>query len=238
MRIALLISGRIKRYEVCLLPFLKANDKYEIDLFISVNDTDCEYYDIVRKDLSFWLRELVVNVYTLPLNFKHTHEFKYANLLIDNEWKPYNQMSMYYNDSNVLNIAYNYSIKKNIKYDFYMKYRADIINLTMPNLLDLKENILYSIQPQCTFISHGIYKKNIVSDAWCWGNYNIMKQYCDTYSFVLNKLDELNGNYYIGFEDCITDNCYDKNLIIIYINQYYNLDKHRRIYDIKYTRNE
>lgn len=38
MKIAMLISGRIARYESCLLPILNNSDCHEIHLFISVND--------------------------------------------------------------------------------------------------------------------------------------------------------------------------------------------------------
>jgi len=43
MRIAMLISGRAARYEVCLLPILEACG-YTIDLFMSINDIDGLYY--------------------------------------------------------------------------------------------------------------------------------------------------------------------------------------------------
>ena len=35
MKIAMLISGRAARYEVCLLPILKKTTYHDIDLFLS-----------------------------------------------------------------------------------------------------------------------------------------------------------------------------------------------------------
>ena len=48
MRVAVLISGRLRCYERCLIPLLqKAN--YDIDLFCSINDEDGPYYEEARK---------------------------------------------------------------------------------------------------------------------------------------------------------------------------------------------
>jgi len=56
MRIALLISGRLTRYEECLLPMLEnCSDKHTIEVFASINDSDCEYYINARKILARFL---------------------------------------------------------------------------------------------------------------------------------------------------------------------------------------
>ena len=73
MRVALLISGRIARYEVCLIPFLKKNTQYTIDLFASINDDESKYYDLVRSELSPWLKGLHIQKYKLPEDFNHNH---------------------------------------------------------------------------------------------------------------------------------------------------------------------
>jgi hypothetical protein len=44
MKIAMLLSGRIKCYETCLLPLL-LKSQYDIDSFASINDVDYDYYD-------------------------------------------------------------------------------------------------------------------------------------------------------------------------------------------------
>ncbi len=144
---------------------------------------------------------------------------------------------MFFNDNNAFNMAEQYSKNNNINYDYYMKFRSDIINTTMPKIELHNNNILYSIVPSCNFISHGIFKTNIVSDAWVWGNYETMKKYCNTYYFVLDMLNKYNGNYYIAFEDCVTDNVYSNNIPIIYVNHSYRLDKNRRIFDIAWEKN-
>lgn len=242
MRIALLISGRLTRYEECLLPMLEnCSDKHTIEVFASINDGDSEYYNNAKTILSKFLKGLYVKPYELPKDFNHTHEFKFANLLMDGVYVPYNQMSMYFNDNNSFNMALEYSKNNNFEYEIIMKYRADIINNEMPFIINqnfVNNNILYSIKPICVFESHGIYKRTIISDAFAWGCPEVMQKYCDTYNYVLNKLKEFDGNYYIGFEDCVTDNCYDKNLTIEYIIHNHRLDKYRRMFDKNNLRNE
>jgi hypothetical protein len=238
MRLALIISGRICRYEVCMLPFLQNNTHYNIDLFISINDDDSDYYNIVRSELAQWLKGVYIKRYVFPDDFVHTHPYTPYYVMMDGKYKPLNQMSMYFNDMNAYNMAIKHSVNNNFEYDCIMKYRADMINTTMPDLSNINSNILYSIEPPCWFVTHGIYKKMCVSDAWCWGSPSIMKQYCDTYNYVLDTLKKQKGDYYIAFEDCITDNCYDKKMEIVFVKIHYSLDANRRAFDGKFGKKE
>lgn len=154
--------------------------------------------------------------------------------MVDGKYKPLFQMSMYFNDMNAYNMAIKHSVNNNFEYDCVMKYRADMINTTMPDLLNKNNNILYSVQPLCWVVTQGIYKTLCVSDAWCWGSPTIMKQYCDTYNFVLDILKKQNGDYYIAYEDCVTDNCYDKKMKIVFVKIDYGLDANRRAFDDKF----
>jgi len=186
------------------------------------------------------VKGLYLKPYELPKDFKHVHEFKHANILVDGVYVPYYQLSMYFNDNNSFNMALEYSKNNHFDYDIIMKYRADIINNEIPFIINqnfVNKNILYSIEPLCCFESGGIHKRKIVSDAFAWGCPEVMQKYCDTYNYVLNKLKEFDGNYYIGYEDCVTDKCYDKNLTIRYILHGYHLDKYRRMFDKNNLRN-
>lgn len=239
MRLAILISGRIFRYDKCLLPLLQKNTQINIDLFVSINDIDSYYYTLVKKDLSPWLKDIYINLYEFPLNFNHTHIGTPGYICINSTYKPLNQMSMYFNDNNAFKMAIQYSKQYNFTYDVIMKYRADIINSILPNfhIEPIKPDILYYARPICCFITHGLFKVPCISDAWCWGSPTIMEKYCDTYNFVLKTLETTNGNYYIAFEDCITDNCYDKHLKFLIINLEYHLDINRRLACIKFGKN-
>lgn len=234
MKIALLISGRATRYESCLLPFLQSQDGVDIDLFMSINgDPDVEYFKIMQDKLQPWLKTIHISSYNLPNNFKYNCSNKALCQLINDQWMPYNSMSMYYNDYNSFNLAVDYANKNSIYYDYYMKFRADIITDYKLSKIDppSNKNILFSIVPNCSFISHGVYKESIISDMWVWGNLDIMKIYCNTYNYVLKMNEKTNNEYYIAGEDCITDNVYDNNLNIKFVSIPYALDANRRIFD-------
>ena len=70
MKIAILISGRSARYEVCLLNILN-NTSYDVDVFMSINDNKCEYYDMMQKKLSKWLKGLYIQPYNVPDDFEN-----------------------------------------------------------------------------------------------------------------------------------------------------------------------
>ena len=65
MKVAMLLSGRIKCYETCLIPLLQ-NAPYDVNIFASVNDNESDYYDEARKNLSTWLRGLYIRPYAFP----------------------------------------------------------------------------------------------------------------------------------------------------------------------------
>ena len=48
MRVAVLISGRLKCYESCLIPLLESCD-YDVDLFISINAERDDYHNQVNQ---------------------------------------------------------------------------------------------------------------------------------------------------------------------------------------------
>lgn len=221
MKIAMIIAGRIFRYEQCLIPFLKLNKDYIIHLYISINsELDLK----VIEDLKPWLKGYSFEKYELPKDFNYTNDFKYANRIIDGKIVPYNQMSMYYNELKAFNMA----IKSGIEYSIYMKYRSDIINEIPFNFDSFEKGILYTM-PYMIFGSYGIYKKDTVGDAYNWGSIDVMKVYFNTYNYVLKKMKET--NYLIHFESCITDNCYENGLKIEYLERTYTLDRFRSLLD-------
>ena len=50
-------------------------------------------------------------------------------------------------------------------------------------------------------------------------------------------LEKYNGNYYIAYEDCITDNIYDKNIKFKVVYFSYQLDRNRRIFEKNLQKN-
>jgi hypothetical protein len=236
MKIALLISGRATRYEVCLLPILE-NSKHEIDLFMSINGEECEYYEEMKETLKPWLKGLYIHPYVIPegveFNFEPIPNAQYIN----GKWLPFNVMSCFFNDHNAMNMAVNYETENNIKYDCFMKFRPDIYIQSIPEELSIPTPGLkiYSIFPLCHFISNGIYKVPIVSGSWDWGNKESMLIYCNTYNYILQKLKETNGTYYVASECSLTDNIYENNVPYEYVRYTYGVDINRRVFDKNFS---
>jgi hypothetical protein len=236
MRIALLISGRATRYEVCLLPFLINNSKnYDIHLFMSINNKKCQYYEIMEEKLNKWLKGINIEEYFIPENiyniFTNNPDKKIPLQNINDKWVPYNILSMFYNDNKSYNMAIKYQEENNIKYDIFMKFRSDILNFELNNIPYQNNLHLYNCVPICWFITHGIHKIKCLSDAIAWGNEETMKNYCSCYNFSIEKLLETKGEYYIAFEDTITDNILEKKIPYSFHKLNYHLDINRRIFD-------
>lgn len=242
MRIAILISGRAVRYEVCLLPFLYSIKDHEIHLFMSINDEDCEYYNVMREKLGEWLKGVRVEPFVFPKPFLYTNPKRWGHQLIDGEWLPYNMMSMYYNDKKAFEMATQYADANGCEYDYYMKFRSDILTASMAVLEkpDLEDPKLYYVI-LCNPISYeGLYQDKprlCISDAWAWGVRSIMQIYCNTYEYVLRMISERNGNYFIMYEHTVSDNLYYHNLTVEPIPHPYLLDINRRIFDKAWLKN-
>jgi hypothetical protein len=242
MRIALLISGRAVRYELCLLPILeKAN--YEVHLFMSINDTKSLYYDVMQDKLKLWLKVCNITPYIIPSDFKNLfkeNNYRYCYQNIDGEWKPRNQLSMYWNDNQAFTMATQYAKENNFSYDIFMRFRADIFNTQLPLLTQLPtdELCLHSIDPLCCFTSFGIHPTKIVSSDWVWGNEKTMQIFCNTYSFVLQKNKELNNEYIFHYESNHTDCMLENGVNIIYYKIHYNIDSNRKIFDTTWIPDE
>ena len=58
MKLAFFISGRLTCYEENLIPILNFLDKkYDINLFLSINDEYNNYYEKAESLLSKWLKK-------------------------------------------------------------------------------------------------------------------------------------------------------------------------------------
>jgi len=242
MRIAMLISGRAARYEVCLLPILEACD-YEIDLFMSINDTDGLYYSVMREKLAKWIKGFYIHPYSIPENFKT--EFRPNNATmsyqkINGIWVPRNQLSMYYNDSNAFKMACDYSLEKGFEYELFMRFRSDIFNTTIPILspVDPSTLVLHSIVPLGLYTAFGKHKRRAISSDWVWGNKKTMAIYCNTYEYVLQNNTLANGNYLFHYESNHTDNMVDNGIQIVYHHIIYNVDANRKLFDDTWKINE
>lgn len=80
MKIAILISGRITRYESCLLPILYNSHSHEIDIFVSVNDKneDCKYYNIMKINLQKWLKFISIKEFNIDKEIRDIFNPNYS----------------------------------------------------------------------------------------------------------------------------------------------------------------
>lgn len=229
----MLISGRAARYEVGLWPILQGTS-HDVDLFMAINGVDCEYYEIMKKRLSKWLRAIVIEPFVIDDGFckiyKPEKYYQSAKQLINGKYVPYKSMSMYYHDHKAYNLANNYAEAHGLQYDTYMKFRSDIINATIPKDIPIDKHVLFSNRLICAVPSL-LRKLDWVSDAWAWGDKEIMSVYCNTYSYVMHRNETENGEYYVSYEDSLTDNIDDAHIEIRRTNYPYSLDINRRIFD-------
>ncbi len=241
-KIALLISGRITRYDVCLLPLLQNTQNYEIHVFASINNehADCEYFSIMKQKLNTWLKGCIIQPYKIPddiFDIFNSNESIgrlgcQANLQkVNNKFVPYNCLSMYYNDNLAFKTACEYADKNNFEYDYYMKFRSDIANFIIPDNLPISETDLQCVVPNCAFISNGLYNMPIVCDMIAWGNRKVMSIYCNTYQYVLNNIRKYDGKYFVAGECSLTDCICENNLPYVFYKIHYNLDANRRMFD-------
>jgi hypothetical protein len=233
MRIAVLLSGRITRYENCLLPILEKY-KGDLDLFISVNDTDGLYYDDVRINLSPWLKGIFIQPYIFPPNFKceYKNDYIYCFQKVDGKWMPRNQMSMYWNDRKAFQMACEYAEKHSFEYDVFMRFRADLFNTSLPEIKSMNhdELNLFTVKHFCEFKTFAMHSRDPVSSDWVWGNKKTMSIYCNTYDFVLQTLEKI-PNYLIHFESNHTDCMIENKIKLTTVNITYNTDSQRKAFD-------
>jgi len=242
MRVAVLISGRLKCYERCLIPLLESSD-YDIDLFISINAERDDYHNQALNNLSKWLKGEYICPYVIPQHYKDI----FINMNSGtNEPLPYNQLSMFFNDQKAFELATQYADDNNFEYDVYMKYRSDIITNSLPSIQTIEEYKLFSVVPWNSHYSPVIDRSKPaiyngpgdwhlqetidapwVSDAIVYGNRIVMDAYTKTYEYCLELNELWKGLYPIAFEPSVTQNIYDKGLEVEYFSAPYTIDPSR-----------
>ena len=228
MRIAILLSGRVCKYKSFLELLENNKRKYDIDLFVSVNDEydkNIQFYDKFIDDFNYYLKDIYIRKYIVPNNFHN--EYLSSNKLHN---YIYRSLSMFYNDNNCFNMAVKFADDNNFEYDLYLRTRSDIYNselkLPFSDYLDnINNNILYCVNPinkfticltnkneqiiNNRFHSHANKEDIIHHGKWVtgdisFGNIENMKKYCNCYDYVIQKNNEYNENFFICFEHTIT----------------------------------
>jgi hypothetical protein len=242
MRVAVLLSGRVKKYK----NFLKLLQKYasdntnnQIDVFISANDTWCEFYDTLKKHFGNLLKDINIEPYVIHPDFKNNIYLTNQNITLKNWTHPtttlynmtFTSLSMLYNDQKSFNMAEKYAEHNNFQYDLYIRTRTDIVHNSFPFVdmfCNLDKNILYSANPFNKYtlcITDNIdgeyrdgrfycyddvrYNNKSVTGDIAFGNKDNMNIYCNAYNYYLEKNKQKNGNVYIIHECAVTVYLYD-----------------------------
>lgn len=243
MKVAVLISGRSTGYERCILPLLEKT-KYDVDLFMSINDDDCKYYDVMKEKLRSWIRDISIKRYEPPSDFFNNHP---ETLLQEVRGKkyPHNVLSCFYNDKNAFDMAVEYQ-NNNQKYDVFLKFRSDIIVSEFPDfsIVNQEERLFSAHHRDICHMKAPLFDKSFlrytgeqatwVSDAVSFGNQKSMEKYVKTYEFILYVNSALSGNYRINFEPCLTESVYSENVLVTYLDYAYDMLSYeeRRKFDI------
>lgn len=238
MRLAVLISGRAARYEACLLPILKSSP-HTIDLFMSINDNDDEYYELMRTELAQWLKGVYIKPYELPEGFETTYngEFWKDFQEVNGKFVPLFLMSRFYNDNKAFKMATEYADSNKVDYDFYVRFRSDIFNIQLDDFGTPSDELrIYSAPAPCHFLCFSKHRVPAISCDVFWGNRKSMAVICNTYEYVLSQNKE-NIDYIIHAESCIVDNLIDSGVPYAVIPKSITYDRNRKIFDtIKDTR--
>ena len=114
-----------------------------------------------------------------------------------------------------------------------MKFRSDLIVNDMPDIDKMDEFKVYSADPPCDFECQTLddEKVYIVCDAVAYGSRKSMREYTDTYNFVLDINKQMGGDYRIHFESSLTQCLYYKKVPVERFAYTYKLDGNRRIFD-------
>jgi hypothetical protein len=232
MRIAMLLSGRIKCYETCLLPLLQGS-LYDIDVFASVNDVESKYYDDARKNLFPWVKKLYVSPYSFPERFNEIFVNVHTNT---SEPKPYNPLSMFFNQRKAFNFAIEYADSNEFEYDSYLIFRADIETQSLPSIQVTDEYKLFSAVPCCNHTAPRVSRKPVgYTDEYlpwictdiAYGNRKVIETYTETYNFCMEMMELFEGRYPCNFEPSLLQNVYDKNMPVEFFHHPHILSSSR-----------
>ena len=227
MRLAIFLSGRVKQYETFLHLLQKNETKYEIDVFISVNDIYSGFYEELGKRFGKYLKGFNCEEYNVPENFQNVWYNKIegqSNFMMNNFEKntaAYRSLSCFFNDTYCFYMATKYADDNNFEYDIYLRFRSDIITDDFPDfdIAKVNENILFSVTPVALItlaitenpdgeIINGRYHgygdiKHHGKHGTCdiaYGNKYTMSVYCSCYDYILKQNIVNKGNYYICFD--------------------------------------
>lgn len=210
VNIGVLIGGRLKCYEHCLLPqivsYLRNNTGHWIDVFISIND----HPDRAHEYLSYHGMDVPFIAGLWCTEYKTKEEYKTYRGIIHCV-NVQNCMSMYYNNMMAMNMLRDYKNSQGVSYRLVMKYRPDIVHQELPITISLcrdmlndtacgpDNNTIYMPKIRCYGYEtqgHGYRDENFkYNDQIALGTYDMMETYCSIFTHIVTCMDERREPY-------------------------------------------
>lgn len=170
MKIAIFFSGRVKGYEHTFSHLTSIIDTYNPIFFTSLNQeseddyikTFCEKFNIKTNQINY---EKTI----LPDCFNDVNSGSHV----------LNTYSMFYHNYKAFCLIEQYQTIHNIKFDVIVKYRAEIQSSDILKFNEIEDNKLY--------VPRGNDYGGI-NDQIAYGNFDIMKQYCELGNGNVEKL--------------------------------------------------
>ena len=213
MFIAIFISGRIKNYQNFFKLINRLTKQHTVKIFASVNSFSLDNpgdEGNFKKLFQNIIGDTYFDFFKIPKEIVQISS-KYGK--IEKLFPIYNQISCFWNDNNNFKMIEKYQKENNVKFDIICKMRTEMLFSVPPNFIkDNNELKILRNKHLCEIRHWGHRYKNtpiLVSDAFCYGNFNSMKIYCDTINFFKQKLEFYKGEYSHTFEPLLNDNIFD-----------------------------
>lgn len=170
MKIAIFFSGRVKGYEHTFSHLKSIIDKHNPIFFVSLNqESEDEYIKTFCEKFNIKTDQINYEKTNLPDSLKD----------INADCNKLNTYSMFYHSYKAFCLIEKYQTTHNIHFDTVVKYRAEINSSNILNFNEIEKNTLY------------IPKGNDyggINDQIAYGNFDIMKKYCELGNGNVEKL--------------------------------------------------
>lgn len=216
-RVALYFSGRIRTYEQQISTLKNLSEKYNMDVFVSLNGELDDYHRIFLD--TFDIKKYNFEIFHLDEPFKNLRGYRDGN-------SPYNMTSAFYNNMKAFEMIEEYQNQHGFVYDVVVKYRADVVSNEDLNLLNMDMGSLY-IPEGRDYTVHSKYKG--MNDQIAYGDPEMMKIYSSLYR---NMEEYLIKDNVIFHPESLLYHHLKKNDIIDRIKRFpfdYSLNKKRSV---------
>jgi hypothetical protein len=172
LKVAVFFSGRVQGYEDSYKFLKNFIDKYNMDVFCSINSEFDQYH-----------QDFVKNFKCKKYNFEL---FKQGNFMLKPLIREFNNtnngLSMFYNHRKCMDMILKYQLESNLRYDVVVYMRADILPTTRNGFSLVLDDYLH--------VPAGADWDGL-NDQIAYGSVEIMNRYCDLFYYVETYCNQL-----------------------------------------------